>query len=134
MRPGDFTPITPKPTRPHPTPLPINARTGPGALPVGPVPKSVLDRADVLVAIRDLAMRAGVGISQVTVAGYADVTWSDGSLGCPKRGVVYTQALVPGSQLILKVGGTLSSYHAARDKTFFYCANPAPPTRGSATR
>ena len=133
MRPSDLTPVTPGPKRPYPTQLPINANIGPGAWPVGPVPKSVQDRADVLAAIDDQAMRAGVEVSQVTVVGYADVTWRDGSLGCPKPGMMYTQALVPGSQLILQVGDRLSSYHAAQGKPYSYCANPVPPTRGSAT-
>ncbi|MEO7131562.1 MAG: hypothetical protein ABIZ07_09335 [Dermatophilaceae bacterium] len=133
VRPSDLTPITPKPTRPHPTQLPINPTIGPGALPTGPVPQSIQDRADVLTAIEDQAKRAGVDVSQVTVAGYADVTWSDGSLGCPKLGMMYTQALVPGYQLILQIGDRLSSYHAAQGKPYSYCANPVPPTLGSAT-
>ncbi|MDO5740602.1 MAG: hypothetical protein Q4P07_10685 [Ornithinimicrobium sp.] len=128
VRPSDLTPITPKPTQ-----LPINPTFGPGALPTGPVPQSVKDRSDVVTAIADQAKRAGVEVSQVTVAGYADVTWSDGSLGCPKPGMMYTQALVPGSQLILQVGDRLSSYHAAQGKPYSYCANPVPPPRGSAT-
>ncbi|MEJ7720727.1 MAG: hypothetical protein WKF58_09900 [Ilumatobacteraceae bacterium] len=39
------------------------------------------------------------------------VTWRDGSLGCPKQGELYTQALVPGRRVILRAGGSELAYH-----------------------
>jgi hypothetical protein len=38
------------------------------------------------------------------------VTWNDGSLGCPKPGMMYTQMLVDGYQVVVKVGGTSYDY------------------------
>ena len=84
-------------------------------------------REDVQAAIAAEAERTGVEADQVDVVGYADVTWRDGSLGCPEPGQMYTMALVPGHQLILAVDGTKASYHAAKDKPFAYCANPTAP-------
>lgn len=102
-------------------------------LPIGDVPSQVLERPEVQAAIEAEAERTGVEPDAVTVAGFAEVTWRDGSLGCPVPGMMYTQALVPGQQLVLEVDGNYASYHAGRDKIFNYCANPQPPTPGGAT-
>ena len=42
------------------------------------------------------------------------VTWSDGSLGCPQPGMMYTQALVPGYRVRIQAGGQVLDYHAGR--------------------
>lgn len=102
-------------------------------LPIGDVPPQVLERPEVQAAIEAEAERTGVEPDAVTVAGFAEVTWRDGSLGCPVPGMMYTQALVPGQQLVLEVDGQYASYHAGRDKTFSYCANPQTPSPGGAT-
>lgn len=99
-------------------------------LPIGPVPDAVKEREDVQAAVAAEAKRAGVDASQVEIAGYADVTWTDGSIGCPQPDQMYTMALVPGHQLILSVDGQVASYHAAEGKEFAYCANPKPPAAG----
>lgn len=122
--PSDLTPITPEPPRPT---------GGAGALPTGPVPDAVQEREDVQAAVEAEAERTGVEPDAVTVAGFAEVTWRDGSLGCPVPGMMYTQALVPGQQLVLEVNGQYASYHAGRAKTFSYCANPQTPSPGGAT-
>lgn len=38
------------------------------------------------------------------------VTWPNGSLGCPKPGMMYTQALIDGYQVVVKAGGTTYDY------------------------
>ncbi len=108
--------------------------TGAGGLPLGPVPDAVLQRAEVLAAVDDMAQRMDVEAQEVTVAGHAKVTWPDGSIGCPQKGMQYTMALVPGEQLILQVGDTYASYHKGRQAAFSYCANPKPPTSVDSTR
>ncbi len=118
------------PMKPSPIPIPD---PGNAALPTGPVPGAVLERADVAEAIRAHAERMGVDVDQVTVEGFAEVMWSDGSIGCPQPGMMYTQALVPGLQLVLGVDGELASYHAAKGKPFSHCANPIPPAQTSVT-
>jgi hypothetical protein len=115
--PGDESPVT-------------QIEPSPGELPLGPVPEEVVSRAQVQAAVADFAERQGVAVDEVAVAGYAEVTWPDGSLGCPQPGVMYTQALVPGQQLILQVGDTTASYHAADGKPFAYCASPGMPLPG----
>ena len=115
-----------------PSPIPV-PDPGDAGLPTGPVPDSIVGRPDVQAAISAEAERTGAAVEDVTVEGWAEVTWSDGSLGCPEPGMMYTQALVPGYQLILGVDGTLASYHAAKDKPFSYCANPVPPAQTSST-
>jgi hypothetical protein len=40
------------------------------------------------------------------------VTWSDGSLGCPQPGTMYTQALVPGFRVIAKSPSGELVYHS----------------------
>lgn len=96
-------------------------------LPTGDVPDAVRDRPDVQQAIEAHANMEGVDAGAVTVEGFAEVTWSDGSIGCPQPGMMYTQALVPGYQLVLGVDGRLASYHAANGRPFSYCASPVPP-------
>jgi hypothetical protein len=73
----------------------------------------------------DLANRLGVDPGQVTVVSFSEVTWSDGSLGCPEPGMVYTQALVDGSRIILEAGGKQYHYHSGASRPPFLCENPS---------
>ena len=114
----------------RPTPIPVPTPTD-DAVPAGPVDSSVLEREEVKAAVAAEAKRRDVSEDQVEVTGFASVTWTDGSLGCPQPGMHYTQALVPGEQLILEVDGERASYHAGRDGEFSYCANPVPPAPGN---
>ena len=84
----------------------------------------------VAAAVADLASTLGIAPSGVTVRSLEDVTWRDGSLGCPAPGMMYTQALVAGSRLVLEAAGETYEYHAAAGGPFFHCPNPAPPFRG----
>ncbi len=77
-------------------------------------------------AIAAVAERRGVAPDEVSVVEYADVTWPDGSIGCPQPGMMYTQALVPGRRLLLEVQGEVASYHSGGGPAFGYCANPRP--------
>lgn len=115
---------------PKPVPVPTDDLS---ALPTGPVPESVKEREDVQEAVAAEAKRRDVPVDEVEVVGYAAVTWSDGSLGCPQPGMMYTMALVPGYQLVLSVDGQKASYHAAQGKPFNYCASPVAPAQTEAT-
>ena len=53
------------------------------------------------------------------------VDWSSGALGCPKKGMNYTQALVPGFLVVIRVGETAHHYHARRGDEPRFC----PPDR-----
>lgn len=82
--------------------------------------KSILEAAT-----RDAASRLNVDPGAVEVTSVLQVVWSDGSLGCPVEGMLYTQALVPGYRLILRAGGQTFDYHAATNGRFVLC----PPGR-----
>lgn len=58
------------------------------------------------------------------------VTWSDGSLGCPEPGSVYTQALVPGYLVVLELDGEELEFHASESGEVILCDDPQPPVDG----
>jgi len=91
--------------------------------------------ADLLALLKaDAAQKANIDASQVEVISARAVTWNDGSLGCPKPGVMYTQALVPGYQVILSAGGAQYTYHTGRGTSFVECrpqlTSPKLPVTG----
>jgi len=75
-------------------------------------------------AVADLARRLDVATAEIAVEGVEDVTWNDGSLGCAEQGTMYTQALVPGSRITLRVGERTYEYHAAGQQAPFLCEDP----------
>jgi hypothetical protein len=78
-------------------------------------------------ALADAAARAGVGPADVVVVIHEDVTWPDGSLGCPQPDQFYTQALVPGYRVVVEAGGEQFHYHGQSGQPATYCANPSEP-------
>jgi len=72
-------------------------------------------------AIADAAERFDVAESEIAVAGALRVVWSDGSLGCPEDGMMYTQALVDGYLLTLEVAGQRVEYHGQNGQPPFLC-------------
>ena len=90
-------------------------------------------RADSLsaLAVTDLASRLGIPETDIVVLSEENVTWRDGSLGCPRPGMMYTQALVEGSRIVLRAGGRDYSYHSGAGKPPFYCEDPVSPAPGS---
>lgn len=69
----------------------------------------------------------GVQPDEIRIVTAEAVTWSDGSLGCPEEGQMYTQALVPGYRVVVDVAGEEIAYHASEAGDFRACANPMPP-------
>ena len=97
--------------------------TGPSTEPAGDggssLPTSITDPI-----VADAATRLGVDPSAVTIVeGHAE-TWSDGSLGCPQPGMMYTQALVDGYQVIVEANGTQLDYRGSGPGQFRICENP----------
>jgi len=76
---------------------------------------------EVQAAIADAARRFDIAESEVAVAGALRVVWSDGSLGCPEEGMMYTQALVDGYLLTLEVAGNRVEYHGQNGQPPFLC-------------
>ncbi|HET7677328.1 MAG TPA: hypothetical protein VFK38_05695 [Candidatus Limnocylindrales bacterium] len=75
--------------------------------------------------VADATRRASVTPDQVAVIESRAVTWSDGSLGCPQPGQIYTQALVEGFQVLVEAGGMRLDYRAGRSGQFKLCEQPA---------
>jgi hypothetical protein len=82
----------------------------------GEVPKELLDEI-----LADLATRLQVDPAAITVLRAQEVVWNDGSLGCPKPGAFYTQALVTGYHVILQVEAQDYDYRASERGYFFLC-------------
>jgi hypothetical protein len=112
---GETTPST-EPEENGSSPTESGGESVPGAYP-----------AKVDIAINDLAERLGIDPEAITVRSVDEVTWRDGSLGCPMPGMSYTQALVDGMRIILEVDGTPYHYHSGRGSDPFYCADPSEP-------
>ena len=81
----------------------------------------------------DLAARLDVELDTVSISGATPVTWRSGALGCPEPGMNYTQALVPGIWIMLRVSNTPYRYHAIPGGQPFYCPDDRaePPVTGS---
>ena len=73
-------------------------------------------------AIRDLSDRLGVPSGEIEVVKESSVTWRDGSLGCPKEGMMYTQALVEGTLIVLRVDGQELPVPRRQGPPAFLCA------------
>ncbi len=76
---------------------------------------------EVELAIADAATRFNVDPMVVAVAGALRVTWSNGAIGCPEDGMMYTEALVDGYLLTLEVDGQRVAYHGADGQPPFLC-------------
>jgi len=88
----------------------------PSAPVTGEVPEGLL-----AAILDDLVARAGLQREAVQIVEAEAVVWSDGSLGCPQPGMMYTQALVEGYRVVLEVDGKQYDYHASDRGTFFLC-------------
>lgn len=88
----------------------------------GEVPAALLEEI-----VADAAGRANVDPDEVEITTAEAVTWSDGSLGCPQPGMMYTQALVPGYRVVVTAGGQTLNFHAAQSGDYRFCERPRPP-------
>ncbi len=127
---GGTTSPSDQPTIVSPSPSATTSSAVPSAPPTVPppaddaIPEGLAERPAVKAALADAAGRAGIVPGKVEIAGYSQVTWNDGSLGCPKKGESYTQMTVEGELLRLKVDQRVMEYHAGSDGSFAYCASP----------
>ena len=76
-----------------------------------PVTTASMSRAVRQAVVADAASRFQVSEDAVVLSGAERVTWSDGSLGCPKPGRIYTQALVPGYRVTATTATGRMVYH-----------------------
>jgi hypothetical protein len=82
---------------------------------------------------QDLATRLGLTVDEIKVSGATPVSWRSGALGCPKPGMSYTDVLVPGIWIVLRVDKVIYRYHGVTGGQPFYCPNDRaePPVMGS---
>jgi hypothetical protein len=114
---------TPGATREPPSQAP--SPSGPSGEPAALAP-------DVQAAIlADAAGILAVPLSAVTVLSVDAVTWNDGSLGCPKPGSVYTQALIHGYRVIVGADTDRLDYRTGRGSAFKRCEGSFPGGAGS---
>ena len=114
------TPDASRPTRSAPE----LSTVPPSDAPVtGEVPAEIL--ADL---VADAAQRTATEAGAVEVIQAEAVTWNDGSLGCPEPGMMYTQALVDGYQVILQAGDEELDYRVSAAGGFRVCEGGGRPS------
>lgn len=88
-----------------------------------PIPTPLDSGLDLFVfkAKDDLAKRLAIDPQQIELLDAASVTWPDGSLGCPKPGMAYTQVQVEGIRIRLSVNGKVFDYHGGGGRELFLC-------------
>ena len=70
---------------------------------------------------QDLASRLDIDVENIKIRVARQITWRSGAIGCPKPGMNYTQALVPGVLILMDVDGKTYGYHAQQNQKPFYC-------------
>ncbi len=91
----------------------------PGSSGASALPDSIIDPI-----VADAATRLGVDASTVKIVAAEARTYGDGSLGCPRPGEMYTQAVVDGYQVSVEVNGTQLDYRGSGPGQFRLCENP----------
>lgn len=77
-----------------------------------------------------LARKLGVAADQFQVEDVRPVEWPDSSLGCPEKGVMYAQMLVPGYSVRLRAGEAIHDVHVGGGRAVT-CRAPAVPREAS---
>ncbi|MRD46148.1 hypothetical protein [Caenimonas koreensis] len=70
-------------------------------------------------AVKRLGDKARAATIELLTADNA--TWPDSSLGCPVKGMNYTDALVPGYRVRLRINGEMWDYHASKRGGLVLC-------------
>jgi len=101
----------------------------PEARPVSPALQS-----KVQASLADAAKRTGLDTSALKVVAAEQVTWPDGSLGCPAPGMMYSMALVPGYRIRIQAGAQQLDYHSSLNGQPALCpqgraTDPVPDNR-----
>ena len=113
-----------------PSRIPPTAETV-SPLPAGtPVGITTVPRELRRALVADAAKRFGVAESAVVLTRAEQVTWSDGSLGCPEPGRMYTQNLVPGYLVVAKTVEGEIVYHTDLRALLVSCGSNRPSAAG----
>lgn len=120
-----------------PSPQPSRFQTAP-PLPLSPSASAPSGTPGELSAARLDAIRTdltnrGTAVTGLRVVSAENVTFSDGSLGCPQPGVQYTQALVNGMRVVVEAAGRSFDYRFGTSDNPRLC-EPRRPGPASTTR
>jgi len=113
---ADPTPESKPSSKPVPKAVDMTSKPEPGVADGQMTPQQQIAHAQA-----DLANQLGLDPAEVSVISSGPVTWRSGALGCPKPGMNYTQALVPGFRIILQAGKSTYQYHAKSGGQPFHC-------------
>jgi hypothetical protein len=69
----------------------------------------------------DLAGQINVSVDEIELVSASSVTWSDGSLGCPRPGMMYTQVMIDGLLIKFRANGQEYEYHSGGARLPFLC-------------
>jgi len=72
--------------------------------------------------VADAARRFALSENEVVLVDAERVTWSDGSMGCPEPGTMYTQMLVSGFRVSAKTSAGQMQYHTDSRGSVVTCA------------
>ena len=72
-------------------------------------------------AVADLSQRLNITPESIQVLEAKNVTWPDGSLGCPQPGRQYIQVLSDGAYILLHADGKNYPYHSGGSRPPFLC-------------
>lgn len=118
-------PMTRIPSEPPPSPTGPSADNTASPSPTSPTaasPALSSQQLPVVTAVMaDLAKRSGVSVSAISLTSLSSAEWPDGSLGCPRPGIMYSQIVTPGYRIILSAGGQTYEYHTGRGTAFTFC-------------
>jgi hypothetical protein len=87
----------------------------------GEVPQTILESI-----LKEAAALAKVDREEIKIVRAESVVWSDGSLGCPEPGMMYTQVLVNGYWVVIEAAGKTYDYRVGSGGSFRLC----PPGQG----
>ena len=114
-----ITVISPFATPATPEPSPSNNKSANGTrIPTPPDPalQRIIEEAK-----RDLSNRLALGADEIQLVQAQSITWPNGSLGCPRPGLVYPQVEMDGWLVRLRANSRLYEYHSAANGVPFLC-------------
>jgi hypothetical protein len=111
---------------------PVPSATPPREIPTvqGKVPQGILDAI-----LKEAATLAKVSREKLVIVRAESVVWSDGSLGCPEPGMMYTHALVNGYWVVINAGGKTYDFRVDAGGRFQLCpaGRGRPPRQSDAS-
>jgi hypothetical protein len=113
-----------------PQPTPIASTTPAASIPQTPVttpvpgdvtgiPQRIIDAV-----LADASSRTGVAVGDIAVLIAKAVTWPNGALGCPQPGMMYTEMIEPGYQVVVEAAGQRLDYRGGSGGALSLCENP----------